>query len=323
MKTAILCFSENGLKLAEGLAKSLDGETTVRFKEHDNLGTLFKESDALIFICAAGIAVRLVAPYLESKTTDPAVLVIDDQGRHVISLLSGHIGGANALAKEIAGRIGAEAVITTATDGAGKFSCDAWAATHGCSISSMETAKKISAAILERDIPISSEYELPGCLPNGLVKGDSGDLGIYIGIKTAEPYRETLRLVPSVVTVGIGCKRGTEAQRLIDAVKEVLKDNEIDEKAIDHIASIDIKKDEEGLLACADYFGVPTAFYSAEVLNDIQGEFDESDFVKEMTGVGNVCERAAVAQGGRLIVGKTTKGGITVAVSVKDRRIEF
>ena len=86
MKTAILCFSENGLKLAEGLAKSLDGETTVRFKEHDDLGTLFKESDALIFICAAGIAVRLVAPYLESKTTDPAVLVIDGTARNLPAL---------------------------------------------------------------------------------------------------------------------------------------------------------------------------------------------------------------------------------------------
>jgi len=322
MKYSIFCFSENGRKLAETLSEKLGG-ATVRFKNHNDLGELFKESDALIFICAAGIAVRLIAPFIGSKTTDPAVLVIDDRGQHVISLLSGHIGGANALAKEVALMIGAEPVITTATDGAGKFSCDAWAATHGCAISSMETAKKISARILEIDIPVSSEFPLPEELPDGLTKGASGNLGIYIGIKSPEPYADTLRLVPTIVTAGIGCRRGTEAQRIIDAVRNVLKDNNIDESALCRIASIDLKQDEPGILACADYFNVPVNFHSAQTLGDIQGEFEESDFVREVTGVGNVCERAAVCEGGKLIVGKTAKDGITVALSAKDWRVEF
>ena len=317
MQTAIFCFSENGKRIAEELREKLSGETIVRFKEHDDLGTLFRESDALIFICATGIAVRLVAPYLESKTTDPAILVIDDQGRNVISLLSGHIGGANDLAREIAKLIDATPVITTATDGAGKFSCDSWAVKHNCEISSMDAAKEISAKILESDIKISSEYTLPKCLPGGLIPGE-GD--IFIGIHK-NPAK--LCLIPKIVTVGIGCRRDTPATKIIDTVKDVLSENYIDGKAICGIASIDIKKDEEGLLACAEYFSVPIKFYNAQTLSDIQGEFEESEFVKETTGVGNVCERAAVCEGGRLIVGKTAKDGITGAVAVKDWRVDF
>ncbi|MBQ4353489.1 MAG: cobalamin biosynthesis protein CbiG, partial [Clostridia bacterium] len=169
MNTALICFSDAGAVLAQRIAELLhlensDIHSIAKFSEKygftshrsvcADMGDLFTEHDALIFIGACGIAVRDIAPHLKNKTVDPAVLVLDDQGKFVIPILSGHIGGANALACHLAEKLGAFPVITTATDGNGKFSCDTWAVTHNCAISSMKTAKDISAAILTADVPV-------------------------------------------------------------------------------------------------------------------------------------------------------------------------
>lgn len=225
-----------------------------------DMGEIFAENDALIFICACGIAVRDVAPYLKNKTTDPAVLVLDDRGKFVIPILSGHIGGANALAQHIAEKIGAVPVITTATDGLGKFSCDTWAVTHNCAISSMKTAKDVSAAILTEDVPLSSEFTLPQTLPDGLAAADSGELGIFIGIRATEPYTSTLRLIPRIVTLGIGCRRDTPVKTIYAAVKQTLEAHCIDPRAVGCVASVDVKKDEAGLIECAKILKAPTVF---------------------------------------------------------------
>ena len=193
MKTCIICFSDSGSVLATLLKQVLENAevhstekyaSKYRFTSHVSLqrdmDSLFHDNDALIFISACGIAVRLIAPFVKDKTKDPAVIVMDDRGRFVIPILSGHIGGANALAEKISSLLGSVPVVTTATDGAGRFSCDAWASTHNCAIPSMKTAKDVSAAILTEDIPVASEYELPDDLPSGLISGGEGDLGIYI-----------------------------------------------------------------------------------------------------------------------------------------------
>ena len=338
MKTALICFSDAGAALAKRLAELLyldqsDIHSIEKFAEKNgftshksvcaDMGEIFANHDALIFICACGIAVRDVAPYLKNKMVDPAVLVLDDQGKFVIPILSGHIGGANALAHHIAEKIGAIPVITTATDGSGKFSCDTWAVTHGCAISSMKAAKDVSAAILTADVPVSSEFALPEQLPSGLTAKTDGELGIFIGIHTENPYTETLRLIPRIVTLGIGCRRDTPMETIFAAVKEVLGQHRIDTKAVDQIASIDVKADEVGLLGCAKVLKAQTIFYTADELNAVTGEFAESEFVRKTVGVGNVCERAAVCDGGTLIIPKTAKDGVTVAAAVKEWRIEF
>ena len=338
MNTALICFSDAGAALAERLAKLLyldksDIHSIEKyavkngFTSHKSvcadMGEIFAENDALIFVCACGIAVRDVAPYLKNKIVDPAVLVLDDQGKFVIPILSGHIGGSNALAHHIAEKIGAIPVITTATDGVGKFSCDTWAVTHGCAISSMKTAKDISAAILTADVPVSSEFALPETLPSGLTACDSGDLGIFIGIHTDLPYSSTLRLIPRIVTLGIGCRRDTPMETIYAAVKETLANHRIDTRAVSQIASIDVKADEAGLLGCAKVLKAPAVFYTADELNAVPGEFAESEFVRKTVGVGNVCERAVVCGGGTLIIPKTAKDGVTVAAAVKEWRIEF
>lgn len=324
MRACLFCFSDSGAKLAEKLCIMLElKKNCIHRHIPDNIGVLFAEQEALIFIGACGIAVRAIAPFIKSKTADPAVIVIDDQGRYVIPILSGHIGGANRLAEKIASLLGAIPVITTATDGAGKFSCDAWAAQNDCAISSMEVAKKVSAAILKRDIPIISDFELPSSLPKGLVLGESGEIGIYIGIHDRSPFKTTLQLIPRILTLGIGCRKGTEKEHLMSAIKAVFADNNLDVRAVGRIASIDIKKDEEGLISCAKDLGAETAFYTADELNALDGDFDESDFVKKTVGTGNVCERSAVLSAGKLIVKKIALDGVTVAVAERDWRVEF
>lgn len=338
MKTALICFSDAGAALAQRLAEILYLDPSdihsiekfavkYGFTPHKSvcadMEALFSDHQALIFIGACGIAVRDIAPYLKNKLVDPAVLVLDDQGKFVIPILSGHIGGANALAKHLADSIGAVAVITTATDGSGKFSCDTWAVTHNCAISSMKTAKDISAAILTEDVPLSSEFALPQDLPKGLVARDTGELGIHIGIHTHSPYTSTLRLIPRIVTLGIGCRRDTPMEAIYAVVREALDTHRIDHRAVRLVASIDLKQDEVGLLACAKALKASTAFYTADQLNALYGTFTESEFVRRTVGVGNVCERAAVCGGGTLIIPKTAKDGVTVAASVHEWRVEF
>ena len=338
MNTALICFSDAGSLLAQRIADILhlelsDIHSITKFAEKygftshksvcADMGEIFAENDALIFIGACGIAVRDIAPHLKNKIVDPAVLVLDDQGKFVIPILSGHIGGGNALANYLAEQIGAVSVITTATDIRGKFSCDTWAVTHNCAISSMKTAKDISAAILTADVPVSSEFALPGTLPNGLTAVEEGELGIFIGIHTDQPYISTLRLVPRIVTLGIGCRRGTPMETIYAVVKETLAAYNIDLHAVGCVASIDVKADEIGLLGCAKVLKSPTVFYTADELNAVPGEFAESEFVRKTVGVGNVCERAAVCGGGTLIIPKTAKDGVTVAAAVKEWRIEF
>ena len=338
MRTAVICFSEKGSALALDLAGKLSFDISCihsvnRFAGrfgitgHESIsrdmGELFNGNDALIFISAAGIAVRLIAPFIKDKTEDPAVIVIDDGGRFVIPVLSGHIGGANRLAREIADMIGAKAVITTATDGAGKFACDEWAKRNGCVISSMETAKLVSSAILEHDVPVVSEFRLPDVLPNGLIRGESGEIGIYIGIKNECPFEKTLRLIPRAVTLGIGLRRGIPEEDIENAVRTVFDSNGIDIRSLSGISTIDVKKDEQGLIGFAEKFGLPVNFYSAAELDSVEGDFEESEFVRKTVGVGNVCERASAIGGGRLIIRKTAINGVTVAAASVDWRVMF
>ena len=278
-------------------------------------GPLFAWADALVFVGAAGIAVRSIAPYVQDKHTDPAVLSVDDLGRFVIPLLSGHIGGANALAERVAGVLGAVPVITTATDINGRFSADAWAARQGLAIIDMHAAKAVSAAILERTVPLCCDFPIIGELPPGTAAGGAGEVGICISWKQKTPFAETLLLVPPVLHLGLGCRRGTTAQAIREAVNRVLSEHEVHPAAVKCAATIDLKRDEPGLLAYCAQQGWPISFYSAEQLRAVEGEFTPSERVLQVTGVDNVCERAAMMCAHRLVVRKTAWDGVTVALA--------
>ena len=329
---ALLAFSRQGCRTARKIQADFTEEVQLYAPEKlgqkdfaptasplsDFVGPLFRQAGALIFVGSVGIAVRAIAPHVRDKRTDPAVLAVDELGHFVIPLLSGHIGGANALANRLAASLGATSVVTTATDINGRFSVDAWAASHGYVLSDMGLAKEVSAAILEREIPISSVRPPPEPLPPGLVAGETGELGIRLSCREEKPYDHTLLLIPRVLTLGIGCRRGTSKEAIAQAVEAVFQEAGLRREAAAEAVSIDLKKDEEGLIAYCREAGLPLSFASAEELRQVPGDFTPSEFVRRVTGVDNVCERAALLKGGNLIVKKTARAGITVAVAERN-----
>ena len=338
MRLSILAFTRRGCCLARRVKQALSPAecrmmTMEKFGESDfevyrpplteAVGNLFSWCDQLVFIGSTGMAVRGIAPWVKDKKPDPGVLVIDEGGTYVISLLSGHIGGANALTVSLAAAIGAQPIVTTATDVEGKFSVDAWAKGQGLHIGSMALAKAVSAAILEGDVPICADCPLPEKLPAGLVKGEEGELGIYVGTHARRPFRQTLVLTPKVLTLGLGCRKNTPEEAIEALVSRVLAEKGLSRAAIRGAASIDLKAKEPGLLAFCGHRGIPVKFYSAGELKAVPGQFTPSAFVSSVTGVDNVCERAAAAEGGRIIVPKTAENGVTVAISEKEWEVSF
>ena len=286
----------------------------------------FKTADVLVFVGACGIAVRAVAPCVKSKTTDPAVLVIDEQANFVISLLSGHIGGANLLARKIADAIGAEPVVTTATDVNSLFAVDEWAAQHNMVIGDMQAAKAFAAALVDgKTVGCCCDYPLQGALPHNVVLAESGEVGVAITTDASKkPFAKTVTLIPQIVHLGIGCRRNTSLEKIEALVLAEMAKHGYDMRSVKDIASVDLKKDEPGLLAFVDKYNVPANFYSAAELEAAEGEFTPSEFVKGVAGVDNVCERAAVlASGGTLTVHKTAQDGVTLAIAVEPLTIDF
>lgn len=334
MKAAIFAYSRQGCATALRVKAALAGESRCytirrlteepfRWLEEQDYAESFDWGDALIFVGACGIAVRKIAPYVRDKRRDPAVLCIDELGQFVIPILSGHIGGANALAADLARTLGAQAVITTATDIHRRFSVDAWAAKQGCAIADMEAAKMVSAKILEEDVPLYSDFPIVSELPNGVFLSDGGALGISVSYRKQGHFHREVRLIPPILHLGIGCRRGTPAEDIRSAVDVVLKDHDIDSRGIRTVASIDLKAQEPGLLAFCRERQWSLCCYSAEELETVPGNFTPSDFVRQITGVENVCERAAMMGAETLIVKKTACNGVTVALAREHWEVDF
>lgn len=337
MKIWFLSSSAKGCKLALKIRDALsdekchlycktraehEGSEQIEISHKEWGGLAFKSADAIIFVGAMGIAVRTIAPYVKSKVTDPAVVVVDEMGLFSIPLLSGHIGGGNRLAQRIAKAIGAVPVITTATDINGKISIDSFATNRNMHIGSMKIAKFVSSAILDnKPVSLFSEFRIEGRIPDGMIISDSGDIGVCVTYRTdRKPYKETLVLTPKCLVMGIGCREGVPKERIMYEINGILRSNSLSKKSIRSLASINMKKDEKGLLEAAEDLGVPAVFFSAEELNSTEGEFSRSTFVESVTGVDCVCERAAVAAShkGKLILRKTSNDGVTVALALDE-----
>lgn len=317
-------------------------------------------AQGLIFIGAAGIAVRGIAPYIKSKTCDPAVVVLDEKGEFAIPLLSGHIGGANRLARLIGRLCGARAVITTATDVGGFFAVDEWAVQRGLSICNPQRIKAVSSRLLAgqpvflaADFPaagppppgitlVREKAPDPGPVDSGLTKSgpvlaglekgpaDSGPQPAHIRISCRRPPGRDLKeeralvLVPRVLTAGIGCRRDTPAEIIRAAVENALAAAGVYPQALARVASIDLKAGEPGLLEYCRENRLPYVTYSAEELAAVRGDFTSSEFVAGVAGVDNVCERAAVlASRGKLILKKQAAAGVTVALAAAPYEIDF
>ena len=341
MNIALTAFTSRGAELAGRLAKALteDGHSCAlwvpeRLAPEMGLpgyrslgpwtGERFADSDALLFVGASGIAVRAIAPYVRDKFTDPAVVSVDETGRFAVPLLSGHVGGANDLARLVARRTGGTAAVSTATDVNGRFAVDQWAREQGFFLDGRDGAKRVSAALLAGiSVGMESDFPIQGPLPQGVVEGPA-EAGIALTLDPEKrPFPHTVRLIPPVLHLGIGCRRGTPAATVAKAVEGVFRSRHLSLKGVAAVCSIDLKKDEAGLLAFCQGLGLPLTTYSAGELSAVPGDFTPSPFVHGVTGVDNVCERAAVRRGGSLIVPKQVGEGVTVAVSQVPLTIRF
>lgn len=306
---------------------------------HEIVAEWFTKSaaDAIIFVGATGIAVRAIAPFICGKAVDPAVLVIDEAGRYVISLLSGHLGGANALARTAASLIEAEPIITTATDAESAFTVDIFAKENGFLLTDLRKAKEVSAKVLRgeklriySDIPMERLVQRPARHEAELVPAqeiDRADIVISYRTHILKPSEKSsqaigLRLIAKRVHVGLGARKGVTQAEVAAAVATCLEDAGIDPRAVVALASIDLKKQEAGILAYSYESGVPFVTYTAEELRTVEGAFAGSSFVQSVTGVANVCERAAAYAAGRsghaeVLVHKTIHGNVTTAVAVE------
>ena len=319
MSRAYLAFTAKGEALARRLAEALPGSVSrcggdVTLKgwtaEH------FAQDEALIFVGAVGIAVRAIAPHCRSKAADPAVVVVDEGGNFAVPLLSGHLGGANALARALAGICGAVPVITTATDVNGLFAVDLWAKAQNCAVLEPERIKRVSGALLAgQTVRYWSPWPVAGETPAGVKKADAPEAADFA--LTLTPQGEALHLVPRIGVLGVGCRRGTTAQQLEEAFAAFCAASGLSPAAVCAAASIDLKQNEAGLLAFCQAHRWKLSFYSAAQLQAAPGTFTPSHFVQSVTGVDNVCERAAVlAAGGPLRIPKQAGGGVTFALAL-------
>ena len=293
----------------------------------------FQEQNAIIFIGAAGIAVRSVAPMTVSKCKDPAVLVIDEKGKFCIPILSGHIGGANALASKISDACSMQAVITTATDVQEKWAVDVFAVENQLQIKELKKAKEISARVLAGEkirYFVEEKAVLGEKIPKELQLIDEEEArrnppDIYTGIHMHPEWEETLCLVPKAVVIGIGCKKGTSMEKIEMTVREVLEQEGICPDCLAEAASIDLKAEEQGLIEYCEKYHLDFHTYSSAELGEAEGDFTGSDFVKKITGVDNICERSAIcaSKGGRLLSKKYARDGVTAALAVKKWGVRF
>lgn len=345
MKISLISFTQNGANLGHLLSVFLSNQgydasafTAGEYREELKMEAInkplkewtkeqFEKAKGIVFIGATGIAVRTIAPFIKDKRTDPAVLVIDEKGEFVIPLLSGHIGGANELAYKIASHLGTIPVITTATDINQKFAVDLFAKKNNLYMPRMDYAKAISATILnEKRVGFESDFPVIGSLPDNIIENNECEYGICISFnEKKEPFEKTLNLIPKIITLGIGCRKGKTADEIENVVLEILDLNHISLHSISNVASIDLKKEEAGLLEFCDRMDLKLITYPAEILEKVQGIYSESDYVKSVTGVGNVCERAAIlaSSNGIMIQKKYASNGVTVSIAKEDWSVRF
>ena len=339
MRINIIAFTEGGEELAKRISnlKICFDNGSVDFnvvsKDKEIVRESFERGEPLIFVGACGIAVRLIAPFVKDKLTDIPVLVIDEKGMNVIPILSGHYGGANELAQILADEIDATAVITTATDINDKFAIDVFAKKNDLFITDKAAIAKISSKVLKGEkISFYIEKSKAGdkIRQNLLKEKDASSIfefkdenensDVLITSKIPDSNNRNsanMILIPKRYVIGIGCKKGKSFEEIEEFVLSVLREKDININLVSAIASIDVKKDEEGIILFAEKYGIIFVTYTKEELESLSGDFSSSEFVKDTVGVDNVCERAAVKAGaeGELIVKKIAKDGITVAVS--------
>ena len=335
MKVAIISVSKKGYELSVKLKKLLDSDSTiikcdVYHKDVKNtFNLLFYEYDSIIAIMASGILIRSISHLIKSKTTDPAILNVDDNGNFVISMLSGHLGGANKLTLKIADLIDATAVITTSTDVNKKLGIDVLAKDLYLSINNTKEILHFNKSILDGKkvsftVNANAKHDyLYDYLNNNTLEMD---VSIYFSSRIkndeieAECDNHKLILKPRKIVFGIGCRRGKTCNEINEAVNNVLNELNIHKSRINMLSSAEIKKDELGLLELSKSLDIPINFVDLDRLKLFRSEdVQKSEFVMSKFGIYGVCEPSALITAGfdsKLIYKKTAFDGVTVSVAL-------
>lgn len=344
MEIQVVAFTERGWELAHFVFDAWE-KYVISYREKPGGDSLkawvqegFVQKRAIVFVGAMGIAVRSIAPFVEDKLLDSPVVVMDEQGRYVIPVLSGHVGGANELARQIADRCDAEPVITTATDLNGLFAVDVFAEKNKLSILRREGIAYVSGKLLrgQRASIFIEGYEYS----DGWLWNDQGqkqqlpselewvdvrtcaECDIVVSEKEKFLEKAVLPLKPKLYVLGIGCRKG----KLYEDIMNEVEDLEIKLKEVSNISSIDIKLNECGIVELARRNRIEYLTFSAEILEKVEGDFVKSEFVRKQVGVDNVCERAALAAAGagaELVMRKHAANGITLALAKRKWSVRF
>jgi cobalt-precorrin 5A hydrolase len=309
---------------------------TIKFESfRKTLNDNFHQFDGHVFFMATGIVVRMISALIQHKTTDPAVVVMDEQGIHCISLLSGHIGGANELTRMLATFSGANPVITTATDLHQLPAIDVIASENDMFIENPDHIKTINMCILQhRPFWIYDPLRLiikhlKDCvvknvqsIQDGLLQRDENGNpmpGIIINEKIEKCSDAILILRPPTLAVGIGCNRNTKSSEFIDLFHSTMAEKRLAEGSVFQLASIDIKSNESGMINASKALNIPLCFFDVETLNTVKTIQNPSAIVRQHIGANSVCEAAAIlaTDQGKLIVPKQKTQNVTMAVAQK------
>jgi len=347
MKTAIIALTSNGSRLALRLGPQINAEVFIKQDFITTLNTnwnkvypirntlslmveeFFNKYEKIVFIMALGIVVRTIAPLIKSKMSDPAVIVMDEKGKYVISVLSGHVGGANKASKEIAKIIGGIPVITTSTDVNNVISFDVFAAENNCQIENLGNLKYISAELVNGGkITLYSDCKINGSVPDNidLISTFSNDnlfrhLVVLSNRTVITPKAgKVLYVRPKNLVLGIGCKRNTSKEQIKIAIIDLMNKNNKSLKSIKCLVTIDLKNDEQGLLEFCNEMNIELKIIPLQDIKNIEENYTCSDFVKGKVGVASVAEPCSVlgSINGRLICKKTIYQGITLALSEEE-----
>lgn len=330
MKIAIITITENGDKIANIIEKSLEADITTfsksgnrNFVFKDVVKKAFQQFDGVVFITSTGIAVRSIAPYIEAKDKDPAIIVIDNSGSFIISLLSGHLGGANEISLKIAEIIKGIPVITTATDNLGVIAPDMIAKENHLIIDSLKDAKNIASLLVKGEKVVFLDEENIISTPKGYTKDFKDSKGaVYVTNKVDYKLPEELsnvkklKLIRKNIVLGIGCKKDYSKKSMEDNIISTLNEYNIDKRAIKSIGTVEIKKEEKAIINLSQKLQVPMNIFTIDEIKEVHEDFEGSDFVEKTIGVRSVAEPCVKLQGGKNISGKLKLNGMTLCIGI-------
>ena len=347
-KIAILSITNNGRELAlriKEIMKNVDVFFIKKDTDYKNdevivvnkglkefIPEVFDKYDYLIFIMATGIVVRTIAPLIISKFSDPAILVMDEKGNNIISLLSGHMGGANEMTLYMSDLINSHPVITTATDVNKKSSLDMIAKKLNGHIDDFrDNVLKINSMLVNNEevhLYIDGNYKINhqgftlydektdlDKVRNLVVVTNKKDINKILNKNIENLNEKIIKVTPKDIVIGVGCKKNTNSDHMKNSLIKFLAEYNIDINAVKEIGSIEIKKDEKAIIDLAKYLNVPFKTFSVEEISKVDYLYEKSDWVKKNVGVYSVSDPVAhLLSEGRVIINKQKYDGITFSI---------